>query len=113
MYKSQAPSQVAKKKERENIENFNSPQGGPRGKRKRPNYHESSDEDDPKEKDSIIQNYSKKLETAGIQKFSYEMKTLDNDKIREAHEDFIKSLLAKPFKMPIAGYTFRNDSKCH
>ena len=107
MYKSQAPSKMVKKKGRENIENF-SPQGGPRGKRKRPNYHESSDEEDSKENDSIIQNYSKKMENAGIQNFSYEIQTFDNEKIREAHEEFIKSLLAKPFKMPIAGYTFRD-----
>jgi len=89
MLRSQAPSVLAKK--RENVEGKEKK----KGKRPRPNYHESSDENE----DPIVSRYSDKLKTAGIDDLNTQI--LDNEDIRVAHESFIASMLSKPFKMPI------------
>ena len=93
MLKSQAPSVLARKKDADECT--------VRRKRPRPDYHEESDEENT---DTIINRYSEKLKDVGIQNLNSEI--LHDGNIRAVHEAFILSMLSKPFKMPISGYTF-------
>lgn len=99
MLRSQAPSILARKQKHDEDDS-----GGTRSKRRRPDYRES-DTDDKNEDDDIVNRYAEKLKIAGINDLNSELLHDDNN-IREVHEAFIQSMLSKPFKMPISGYTF-------
>ena len=97
MLRSNAPSVLNRKRNDESPEICN------RTKKKRVNYCEQDENEENADADEVVQNYNQELITAGVSGFN-EIKT--NRTMRDAHEDFIKNCLSRPFKMVIKGYFF-------